>query len=160
MEHAVIRDDRFWNRLLKSIEEGQVVPVVGSQLLTCSEPDKPQTLQRAMAERLLEIREVDPSSVDLAPSRELHDAVPNPSRASPTSISRTSTATYPTPWTRCDRPGGFPGVRGEGQATRIADLLKDKKVPDVVTKYIGRFEGSNGIRPGQVEIWFAPNAFQ
>jgi len=75
MEHAVIRDDRFWNRLMKSIEEGQVVPVVGSQLLTCSEPDKPQTLQRAMAERLLEIREVDPSSVDLAPSRELHEAV-------------------------------------------------------------------------------------
>ncbi|HUL12940.1 MAG TPA: hypothetical protein VLU73_12335 [Methylococcaceae bacterium] len=48
----------------------------------------------------------------------------------------------------------------EGQATRIADLLKDKKVPNVVTKYIGRFEGSNRIRPGQVEIWFAPNAFQ
>ncbi|PPK73912.1 hypothetical protein B0F87_11323 [Methylobacter tundripaludum] len=27
-------DDRFWNRLLKAIEEGHVVPVVGSQLLT------------------------------------------------------------------------------------------------------------------------------
>jgi len=27
-------DDRFWNRLLKAIEEGQVVPVVDSQPLT------------------------------------------------------------------------------------------------------------------------------
>jgi hypothetical protein len=33
MQIIPARDERFWNRLLKSIQEGQVVPVVGSQLL-------------------------------------------------------------------------------------------------------------------------------
>ena len=33
-EQLVHLDDRFWNRLLKAIEERQVVPVTGSQLLT------------------------------------------------------------------------------------------------------------------------------
>ena len=47
------RDERFWNRLLKSIEEGQVVPVIGSQLLVWGEPDNPQTLQRLVAEQVL-----------------------------------------------------------------------------------------------------------
>jgi hypothetical protein len=44
-------DDRFWNRLLKAIEEGQVVPVIGSQLLTWNDQDKIQTLQPLVAMR-------------------------------------------------------------------------------------------------------------
>ncbi|MFA5923904.1 MAG: hypothetical protein WC856_21870 [Methylococcaceae bacterium] len=47
-------DDRFWNRLLKAIEEGQVVPVIGSQLLTWNDQDKIQTLQQLVAEGVQE----------------------------------------------------------------------------------------------------------
>src|SRR5262249_52922094 len=69
------RDERFWNRLLKSIEEGQVVPVIGSQLLVWGEPDNPQTLQRLVAEQVLQWRGVDPSSILLTRNRELPEAV-------------------------------------------------------------------------------------
>jgi hypothetical protein len=69
------RDERFWNRLLKSIEEGQVVPVVGPQLLVWGEPDNPQTLQRLVAEQMLQSRGVDPSSISLTRNRELPNAV-------------------------------------------------------------------------------------
>ena len=44
-------DDRFWNRLLKAIEEGQVVPVVGSQLLTWNDQNSTQSLQQQVAKR-------------------------------------------------------------------------------------------------------------
>lgn len=69
------RDERFWNRLLKSIEEGQVVPVIGSQLLTFGPENSRQTLQRRAAEQLLGLRDEDPEKICLSPGRELHDAV-------------------------------------------------------------------------------------
>src|SRR5262245_53967837 len=75
MQMTPARDERFWNRLLKSIEEGQVVPVVGPQLLVWGEPDHPQTLQRLVAEQILQSRGVDPSSIPLSRNRELSDAV-------------------------------------------------------------------------------------
>lgn len=72
---APVRDERFWNRLLKSIEEGQVVPVIGAQLLGFGEGSQRHTLQRLMAEQLLRFREVDPAAISLSPGRELHEAV-------------------------------------------------------------------------------------
>src|SRR5215813_4524457 len=75
MQIILARDERFWNRLLKSIQEGQVVPVVGSQLLVWGESANPQTLQRLVAEQVLQSREVDPSSLPLTRHRELSDAV-------------------------------------------------------------------------------------
>ena len=68
-------DDRFWNRLLKAIEEGQVVPVIGSQLLTWNDQDKIQTLQQLVAMRVLKFYNVDAASVTLTPHRELHEVV-------------------------------------------------------------------------------------
>lgn len=75
MPTAPYHDDRFWNRLLRSIEDGQVVPVVGSQLLVWGEPGNAQSLQRLLAMRLLEMRDIDWSGVTLSPYRELYDAV-------------------------------------------------------------------------------------
>jgi len=75
MQIIPARDERFWNRLLKSIEEGQVVPVVGSQLLLWGESANPQTLQRLVTEQMLQSRSVDPSSIRLTLNRELSDAV-------------------------------------------------------------------------------------
>ncbi|MGZ8136883.1 MAG: toll/interleukin-1 receptor domain-containing protein [Methylococcaceae bacterium] len=66
-------DDRFWNRLLKGIEEGQVVPVIGSQLLTWSNPA--QSLQQRVAMRVLELNHIDAASVYLTPYRELHEVI-------------------------------------------------------------------------------------
>lgn len=68
-------DDRFWNRLLKAIEEGQVVPVVGARLLNWQVGDKTETLQQRLAARLLANYGVDPVSIPPTPQRELHDAV-------------------------------------------------------------------------------------
>ncbi len=68
-------DDRFWNRLLKAIEEGQVVPVVGSQLLTWNDQNNTQSLQQQVAKRVLELYNVDAASVTLTPHRELHEVV-------------------------------------------------------------------------------------
>src|SRR5215813_9676010 len=75
MQIILARDERFWNRLLKSIQEGQVVPVVGSQLLAWGESANPQTLQRLVAEQLLQSHRVDPSSIPLTRYRELSEAV-------------------------------------------------------------------------------------
>jgi len=68
-------DDRFWNRLLKAIEEGQVVPIVGSQLLTWDGQNISQSLQQLVAKRVLEFNKFDATSVTLTPHRELHEAV-------------------------------------------------------------------------------------
>ena len=70
-------DDRFWNRLLKAIEEGQVVPVAGAHLLNWQMTDKTATLQQRLAVRLLAYYRdrIDPASIILTPQRELHDAV-------------------------------------------------------------------------------------
>ncbi|MDD5322617.1 MAG: toll/interleukin-1 receptor domain-containing protein [Methylococcales bacterium] len=74
-ERLINLDDRFWNRLLKAIEEGQVVPVIGSQLLTWNDQDKMQSLQQRVAMRVLEFYKVDATSVTLTPHRELHEVV-------------------------------------------------------------------------------------
>jgi hypothetical protein len=75
MRRVQAHDDRFWNRLLRAIEEGQVVPIVGPQVLAWGEPDNPQTLQRLVAEELLQARGVDVSALRLTFNRELPDAV-------------------------------------------------------------------------------------
>ncbi len=75
LEHSTHLDDRFWNRLLTAIEEGQVVPVIGSQLLTWNGQDKMQSLQQRVAMRVLEFNKFDTASVNLTPHRELHEVV-------------------------------------------------------------------------------------
>jgi hypothetical protein len=74
-EQLTSLDDRFWNRLLKAIEEGQVVPVIGSQLLTWNGQDAMPSLQRRVALRVLEYNRFDTASVKLTPHRELHEVV-------------------------------------------------------------------------------------
>lgn len=74
VSHPIL-DERFWNRLLKSIEEGQVIPVIGAQLLSVGEGTQRQSLERLAAEQLLRYRDVDPATVSLSPGRELHEAV-------------------------------------------------------------------------------------
>ncbi|MDD1622749.1 MAG: toll/interleukin-1 receptor domain-containing protein [Methylococcaceae bacterium] len=68
-------DDRFWNRLLKAVEEGQVVPVVGSQLLGWPDQGRIQTLQQRVALRVLAFYRIDTASLQLTPQRELHEVV-------------------------------------------------------------------------------------
>jgi hypothetical protein len=75
MKRVQAHDDRFWSRLLRAIEEGQVVPIIGPQVLAWGEPNNPQTLQRLVAEELLQARGVDLSSLHLTLNRELPDAV-------------------------------------------------------------------------------------
>lgn len=67
-------DDRFWNRLLKAIEEGQVVPVIGSQLLIWQDQGSVQTLQQRIAKRVLDLYGIN-APASLTPHRELHEVV-------------------------------------------------------------------------------------
>jgi len=66
-------DDKSWDRLLRRIEDGLVVPVVGQQVLTSGEDDV--ALQAKIAHHLLELYDIDPNSVPLTPFNELNDAV-------------------------------------------------------------------------------------
>jgi hypothetical protein len=45
--------EEFWEDLLDFIEKGQVIPVVGAELLTVEEGGKQVPLYRVVAERLL-----------------------------------------------------------------------------------------------------------
>lgn len=66
-------NERSWDRLLRSIEDGLVVPVVGRQLFTG--PGGGDGLQARVARRLLEFHGRDPEAEPLPLFRELDDAV-------------------------------------------------------------------------------------
>ncbi|WP_232056827.1 MULTISPECIES: toll/interleukin-1 receptor domain-containing protein [Methylomonas] len=68
-------DDRFWNRLIKAIDDGRVVPVVGGQLLSWQIGGSTQTLQQRIAAKLLANNDFDLNGRVLAPMQELHHAV-------------------------------------------------------------------------------------
>jgi TIR domain len=65
-------NDGDWKRLLQKIEDGNVVPIIGSRLLV--ETDGKTSLQARMAERLLEDAG-KPSDISLTPYRELKEPV-------------------------------------------------------------------------------------
>jgi hypothetical protein len=65
-------NDAAWNRLISQIRDGYVVPVLGPQLLVG--PDG-ESLQRKVAERLLEMRDCEVDPADLPPFRELDAAI-------------------------------------------------------------------------------------
>ena len=56
-------NERSWERLLKSIDDGLVVPVLGPQLLTSESGD---TLQRKIALQLLSFYD-EPDDIALTP---------------------------------------------------------------------------------------------
>ncbi len=66
-------DDKNWDRLLRRIEDGLVVPVLGQQVLTTENKDT--VLQTSIAHHLLELYDIEPSTVSLTPFNELNDAV-------------------------------------------------------------------------------------
>ena len=53
----------FWDILLQLIEEGQVIPVVGRDLLTVSDGDRPKLLYPYLAENLAVALEVSPENL-------------------------------------------------------------------------------------------------
>ena len=64
-------NERSWERLLKSIDDGLVVPVLGPQLLTSESGD---TLQRKIALQLLSFYD-EPDDIALTPFYELSEVV-------------------------------------------------------------------------------------
>lgn len=66
-------DEKNWDRLLRRIEDGLVVPVLGQQVLASSESNA--TLQARIADYLLEQYDIEPDTVSLTPFNELNDAV-------------------------------------------------------------------------------------
>lgn len=66
-------DDRNWDRLLRRIEDGLVVPVIGQQILTAA--DNSTALQVHIARHLLKRNGIDPDAASLTPHNELNDAV-------------------------------------------------------------------------------------
>jgi hypothetical protein len=65
-------NEAAWRKLLKQVGEGQVVPVIGPQVLDAASPDG--ALQARVARRLLELYEPD-ARPELPPWRELHEVV-------------------------------------------------------------------------------------
>lgn len=66
-------NERNWDRLLKSIEEGLVVPVIGPQLITS--PTSSTSFQSQIAQQLLRMYDYDLGQDHLLPYQELNDAV-------------------------------------------------------------------------------------
>ncbi len=64
-------NERFWNRLLQAVADGNVIPVIGSRLLA----DGNQSFHWKVAERLLEVNGLDTSQLPFRRGREIHDAV-------------------------------------------------------------------------------------
>ena len=80
--------EEFWDELLAQIDAGQVIPIVGSELLTVVVDGREAPLYRVVAERLLAkygvtasteddkaSTETDSDGVGLRPYHELNDAV-------------------------------------------------------------------------------------
>lgn len=66
-------NERSWDRLLNSIEEGLVVPVIGPQLMTAT--DSAFSFQSQIAKQLLKLYDYDLGQERLIPYQELNDAV-------------------------------------------------------------------------------------
>jgi hypothetical protein len=66
-------NERSWDRLLKSIEDGLVVPVLGPQVLIAQGSN--DSFQARVARQLLEFYDCDPGGDPLPPFRELNEAV-------------------------------------------------------------------------------------
>ena len=66
-------NEASWKRLLSQIRDGYVVPVIGSRLLVGG--DGRQPLLRQIAERLLEMHDLQVDPESLPPFRELNDVV-------------------------------------------------------------------------------------
>ena len=66
-------DKKAWDQLLRRIEDGSVVPVLGHQVLTSA--DEGDSLQKQIAQYLMELYEIEPDKCTLTPSRELNDVV-------------------------------------------------------------------------------------
>lgn len=66
-------DEKSWDRLLKSIEDGLVVPVLGPQILIAQGSN--DSLQAQVARQLLASYNCDPGSNPLPPFREMNEAV-------------------------------------------------------------------------------------
>jgi hypothetical protein len=71
--------EEFWDDLLAFIEEGRVIPVVGTELLTIEDDGRTVPLYRAVAERLLARYGLSspesPDHIVLREHHELNDAV-------------------------------------------------------------------------------------
>jgi len=69
--------EEFWSDLLPLVTAGQVVPIVGADLLTMTEGTARVPFYRRVAVHLLERYEVDPDSagITLRPGHELNDAI-------------------------------------------------------------------------------------
>ena len=66
-------EEKSWDRLLRRIEDGLVVPVLGQQMLTSGDNDS--TLQAKIADYLLKLYDIEPDTISLTPFNELNDAV-------------------------------------------------------------------------------------
>ena len=66
-------NERSWDRLLNSIEEGLVVPVIGPQLMTST--DSSFSFQSRIAQKLLKLYDYNLGQERLLPYQELNDAV-------------------------------------------------------------------------------------
>ncbi|SFK35135.1 TIR domain-containing protein [Nitrosomonas aestuarii] len=66
-------DDKSWNRLLRRIEDGLVVPVIGQQVLTCGKDN--DSLQSQIAQHLLKQYDIEPVHISLTPFNQLNDVV-------------------------------------------------------------------------------------
>ncbi len=66
-------DEKVWERLLRQIEDGSVVPVLGHQVLTSA--DEEDSLQARIAQYLMELYDIEPGKYTLTPSCELNDVV-------------------------------------------------------------------------------------
>ncbi|MBC7961643.1 MAG: toll/interleukin-1 receptor domain-containing protein, partial [Steroidobacteraceae bacterium] len=66
-------NERAWINLMNKIREGNVIPIIGPQLLV--EADGHTSLQARIAARLLQDCGMDPGEVPLPPFRELNAAV-------------------------------------------------------------------------------------
>jgi hypothetical protein len=66
-------DDASWKRILNKIHDNNVVPIVGSRLLVGA--DSQSSIQKQVAERLLQKWGMEPPQIPLAPFRELNEVV-------------------------------------------------------------------------------------
>jgi hypothetical protein len=71
----VLDPDELWADLLPLVEARQVVPIVGSDLLSVTTSGVAVPFYRLVAERLLARYGVDPASAGLRPQHELNDAI-------------------------------------------------------------------------------------
>ncbi len=58
-------DEKVWDRILRQIEDGSVVPVLGHQVLTSA--DEEDSLQARIAQYLIELYDIEPGKYTLTP---------------------------------------------------------------------------------------------